>query len=80
MLGIGLSLSNVASGIGGGLARIPVDVGTVTAFIVNFVFLDLGERLGAAFSGALRPEYMEIMAGFLLSSLGLSYLSEAMGS
>ena len=77
VLAVGLSVSNLASGVGAGLARIPIGLGTVTAFIVNFVFLALGEWAGYRLNGALPTYAMETISGCMLLYLGLSFGSEA---
>eukprot|EP00471_Norrisiella_sphaerica_P004881 CAMPEP_0184480850 /NCGR_PEP_ID=MMETSP0113_2-20130426/2354_1 /TAXON_ID=91329 /ORGANISM="Norrisiella sphaerica, Strain BC52" /LENGTH=208 /DNA_ID=CAMNT_0026859599 /DNA_START=129 /DNA_END=755 /DNA_ORIENTATION=- len=67
----GLTFSNLAGGVGAGLADLDISLVTILAFLANFILLDVGERIGVSISGSLPTTPILVGSGSILVIMGL---------
>jgi len=70
-IAVGLTFSNLAGGVGAGLADLDIILVTVLALLANFALLDIGERIGMSIRGTLPTTPIIIVSGGVLVIMGL---------
>jgi putative Mn2+ efflux pump MntP len=77
LLGVALSLNNVGSGVGAGIAGVPPLVTTVLAGGVSLLCVGGGSRVGASVGRRLLGRRAPLVAGVVLVGVGTAMLSGA---
>jgi putative Mn2+ efflux pump MntP len=76
VLGVALSINNLATGVGAGAAGIPAVATTASAGVFSLVFVEKGSRFGKTCGQLLLGRCAPLVAGIVLVALGLAMLPE----
>jgi putative Mn2+ efflux pump MntP len=74
VLGIGLSVNNLGTGVGAGVAGIPVLATTVSAGLLSLAAVGGGSHLGRVLSRRVPRRHAPLIAGMLLLVIGAAML------
>ena len=77
MLGVALSLNNIGSGVGAGIAGVPPVVTTLLAGLFSLLCVGDGSRLGRSLGRLLLPGLTQFVAGAVLVGLGVAMFAGA---
>jgi putative Mn2+ efflux pump MntP len=77
VLGVALSLNNIGSGVGAGIAGVSPVVTTLLAGLFSLLCVGGGSRLGRSLSRVLLPGLARFVAGVVLVGLGVAMLTGA---
>jgi len=77
VLGVALSLNNIGSGLGAGIAGVPPVVTTLLAGLLSLLCVGGGSRLGRSLGRLLLPHLTQLVAGVVLVGLGVAMLAGA---
>jgi putative Mn2+ efflux pump MntP len=77
LLGVALSMNNVGSGVGAGIAGVSPVITTVLAGVVSLLCVGGGSRVGASVGRRLLGRRAPLVAGVVLVGVGAAMLSGA---
>jgi putative Mn2+ efflux pump MntP len=78
VLGVGLSLNNIGSGVGAGIAGVSPLATTLLAGLFSLLAVGGGSRLGWSFGRLLFADRAQLVAGVLLVGVGAAMLAGAL--
>ena len=74
LLGIVLTLNNMAGGIGAGIANVNIFITCILTFILSFIFIILGSWFGKKFSNFFSEKKGGILSGIIIILIGILIL------
>lgn len=71
LLGIALSLNNIAGGIGGGMAGLNPELTALLAMIISYISFEIGGKFGKSYVAKYLGDHASQLAGVILIGIGI---------
>jgi putative sporulation protein YtaF len=71
LLGVALSLNNIAGGIGGGMAGLNPELTALLAMIISYIFFEMGVKFSRSYLAKYLGDHASRLAGAILIGIGI---------